>query len=248
MELIKKKTYKLFYGGCDMNGDIKLGKLAELFSELADEQVDELTEYYPFLYDKNKRWILVRYHFEIKRLIKAEETFTVSTYQSHYSKFTCIRSYSVNDVYGTQIISADCQWVMIDAASGRICTVPKEYSTLTNCIDAAKKELVRLDDFEIEYEQELAMRYDDYDYNNHVNNTKYFSFITEPKNNLAMTWKNLKRIDINYRQGMAMGCIYKMGILQERNNDEITVFQKFYKGNETSAIMKCVWQLNEVER
>jgi acyl-ACP thioesterase len=130
-ELTKSTNHKFFYGSCDPNGAVKLNKLADVFAQLADEQVDEIKIRYPFLNNSRYRWILVRYHMEIRRMLFAEEPLSILTYQSQYTKYMCLRDYTVTDSSGKEPIFAQCQWVLVDQETGHIVSVPREYESLT---------------------------------------------------------------------------------------------------------------------
>ncbi len=244
MDLIKSKTYKLFYGSCNMDGDLKLNKLADIFSELADEQVDELKSYYPFLNIKQYRWILVCYNIQIKRMIRAGELFKISTYQSFYSKYTCIRDYIVENESGEQIIFAACQWVMKDDKCGRICPVPKEYDDLTTGLGKEKRiELPKIEDFTCSKAFKLHNRYDDYDYNGHVNNAKYFSFVADEHIPFEKSNYCICDIDINYKAGMNYGNNYMICNEICGKDNEILLYQKIFDENTTAALMRSTWKL-----
>lgn len=244
MDLIKSKTYKLFYGSCNMDGDLKLNKLADIFSELADEQVDDLKSYYTFLNNKQYRWILVRYNIQIKHMIHAGEIFKISTYQSFYSKYTCIRDYIVENKNGEEIIYAACQWIMKDDKCGRICAVPKEYENLTASLGKEKRsELPKIEEFACTKAFKLHNRYDDYDYNRHVNNAKYFLFITDEHIPFEKSKYRVCDIDTNYKAGMIYGNKYMICNEIRERNDEILLYQKIFDENTTAALMRSIWKL-----
>lgn len=241
MKLVKSRTYKLFYGSCNINGDLKLNKLADIFSELADEQVDELKSVYPFLNNHQNRWILVRYHIQIGRMIHAEEVFSVNTYQSYYSKYSCLRDYIVEDESGKRIISAVCQWVMKNMETRRIIAVPKEYCTLTAEKCGEKRpELPKIEEFTCTETFKLKPRYDDYDYNGHVNNAKYFSFLEDGQSYIDRTKYRIAEIDINYKTGMIYGKDYMICSQTNETDNGMILNQKIFD-SDTAALMRSKW-------
>ncbi len=245
MDLVKNGTYTLFPGSCDINGDVKLFRLAEIFSQLADEQVDDLKQTYPFLANSEHRWILVRYRISINRMMKSEETFTISTYQSYYSKYLCIRDYIVKDEYGETRITAQCDWILRSNSTGKISAIPEAYKDLTYQPTSEKMRKVdKIHDLDHRSMRSFPIqtRYTDYDYNQHVNNAVYFSYIVNNQVPLDPSKFTLKKVDISYKFGMLFENAYKMCYEFTQENNTLMLYQKIYNEEHTAAIIMTEWE------
>ena len=245
MNLIKNGTYTLFPGSCDINGDVKLYRLAEIFSQLADEQVDDLKQEYPFLSDSDHRWILVRYRISINRMIRSEETFTISTYQSHYSKYLCVREYIVKDARGETRITAQCDWILKNSETGRISAIPEAYSDLTyrpKQDKTGKLDKIRDRDHSLMRSFPIQTRYTDYDYNQHVNNAVYFSYIVNNQVPIDPNKFKLKKVDISYKFGMLFENAYQMCYEFTQKDHILVLYQKIYNEEHTAAIIVTEWE------
>lgn len=245
MDLIKNGTYTLFPGSCDINGDVKLFRLAEIFSQLADEQVDDLKQEYPFLSDDDHRWILVRYRISIDRMMKSEETFMISTYQSYYSKYLCVRDYIVKDECGETLITAQCDWILRSSTSGKISAIPEAYKDLTyrpNQNKLRKAGKIQDLDHNLMRSFPIQTRYTDYDYNQHVNNAVYFSYIVNNQVPIDPNKYKLKNVDISYKFGMLFENKYQMCYEFKRESNILMLYQKIYNEEHTAAIIKTEWE------
>ena len=245
MDLIKSGTYTLFPGSCDINGDVKLFRLAEIFSQLADEQVDDLKQTYPFLSESEHRWILVRYRISIKSIMKSEETFTISTYQSHYSKYLCVRDYVVKDEHGKTRITAQCDWILRSSNTGKISAIPEAYKELTYRSEMEKMrkaDKIRDLDHCSMRSFPIQTRYTDYDYNQHVNNAVYFSYIVNNQVPIDPNKFELKNVDISYKFGMLFENSYRMCYEFTQTDDKLLLYQKIYNEEHTAAIIMTEWK------
>ena len=244
MGRVKTGYYRLFAGGCDLKSNVKFNKLAEIFSQLADEQVEELKQEHPFLNQNESRWILVRYNIEVKKMIAMGELIKISTYQSSYSKYVCIRDYIVQDESGAILMFAQCQWVMRNEANGKICAIPQEYAALSSKREAEGfPTLAKI--HEPEYPKEAALdlqtRFYDYDFNGHVNNSVYFSYILNEQFPIDLHRYQIKNIDINYKSGMVFGKTYHLLTQEAQEEGGIALYQKICNDSDIAAVMITHW-------
>lgn len=245
MGKIKTEEYQLFAGGCDIKSNVKFNKLAEIFSQLADEQVEELKHEYPFLNQNDAHWILVRYNIQINRMIPLGEAVTIATYQSSYSKYVCIRDYIVTDHAGEVLMLAQCQWVLRNESTGKICAIPQEYATLTT--QRVQQGFPPLDKIhEPNYSEErsfaLQTRFYDYDFNGHVNNSVYFSYILNDQFPVDLQRYRIRTIDIHYKSGMVYGNSYRLVTEEQDEENGLALYQKIYQGSDTAAVMITHWE------
>lgn len=244
MGKVKTGYYRLFAGGCDLKSNVKFNKLAEIFSQLADEQVEELKQAYPFLNQNDSRWILVRYNIEVKKMIAMGERIKISTYQSSYSKYVCIRDYIVQDESGTILMFAQCQWVMRNETNGKICAIPEEYATL-----CSKREeegfpiLIKIHEpgYRSDGEFDLHTRFYDYDFNGHVNNSVYFSYILNEQFPIDLHRYRIRNIDINYKSGMEYGKSYHLLTQEVQEEGGIALYQRICNDSDIAAVMITHW-------
>ena len=91
----------------------------------------------------------------------------------------------------------------------------------------------------------VQTRYTDYDYNQHVNNAVYFSYIVNNQVPIDPNKFELKNVDISYKFGMLFENSYRMCYEFTQKEDKLMLYQKIYNEEHTAAIMMTEWEENK---
>lgn len=179
-----KKEYVVKSYEADCHGFLRILTLMNILQDIACENADVLGFGFIDCHKHNLTWVGSNYLIKIERLPRIDEHFVIETWPAVGKLWGAIRDFCLKDADGNIIAVASSQWVLIDCERRRPVALSKhfpEYSFLD--------ERVMKDDFhklpEIEnpdFVTEFAVRFDDIDVNNHVNNAVYPVWASESLN------------------------------------------------------------------
>ena len=90
-------------------------------------------------------------------------------------------------------------------------------------------------------EFDLHTRFYDYDFNGHVNNSVYFSYILNEQFPIDLHRYQIRNIDINYKSGMEYGKSYHLLTQEVQEQGGIALYQKICNDSDTAAVMITHW-------
>lgn len=179
-----KKEYVVKSYEADCHGFLRILTLMNILQDIACENADVLGFGFKECHKHNTTWVGSNYLVKINRLPRIDEHFVIETWPAVGKLWGAIRDFCIKDISGNIIAAASSQWVLIDCERRRPVALSKyfpEYKFLD--------ERVMEDDFhklpEIEnpdFVTEFAVRFDDIDVNNHVNNAVYPLWASESLN------------------------------------------------------------------
>lgn len=171
--LTRPHTVKIYE--CDRTKRLRLHCLFNLFQDVADEHADSLGVGYDFCLSRGIGWVGANYHLKIDRLPQWRESFTLSTWASGKTAVSGIREFKAVVASGETLFYASSQWALIGLETMRPVSVAKnltDYVLHTERVIDTTFPAVPLperDDAAVEF----AVRCDDIDINDHVNNAVY---------------------------------------------------------------------------
>ena len=174
---IKKfeKEYDVKSYECDKNGEMRLLTLMNVFQDIADGHASALGIGIEHCLSHGLAWIGSDYVISIERLPQWHEKIRIATWPAVEKKIGAIRDFLVFDEKGQVIIRASSQWILINYKKRRPVSL-RENLPEYHVID----ERALFTDFpkieacgEINFRCDFAIRFDDIDINNHVNNSVY---------------------------------------------------------------------------
>ena len=164
------KTYE-----CQADGNIKIPLLMQYLQEIAALHAEQLCLGFGKMNEINSYWVLSNLRIEIDRFPKWNDTITIKTWPSGYTRLMARREFVGKDRYGCELLRASSEWMVLDRQKNR----PKNLFRLELGLPksgpkAISGELSRLEprDSYSDVEQ-MRVPYSSIDLNGHVNNTEY---------------------------------------------------------------------------
>lgn len=239
------KQFKIPYYDVDKEGNIEEINILKYFGETSSEETDNLLE--ESEKTENFGWMLYRWKVEIVRYAKVKEDVSVKTWVSKVDRFYAYREFTMTDAKGHILAKASTVWIGVDMVKKRPIRIPKDYSNQMNILGdpnfedfSAFKEEVHIDDY-----SDFKVRRSDIDYNQHVNNTKYLSWLLESiPDNIYDNYK-LYGFEIIYKKEIKYGDIISTGFQLESEDDERVDFTHIitdYDKSEEHSFGKTIWK------
>ena len=159
----------------DCHGFLRLLTLMNYLQDIACENAEALGFGFVACAEQNLTWVGSNYLVKIKRLPRIDEHFTIETWPSGTKLWGGVRDFNIKNANGEIIVSAISQWVLIDVEKRRPVILSKyfpEYKVLNErALDDDFTKFAELKN--PDSVMEIAVRFDDIDVNNHVNNAVY---------------------------------------------------------------------------
>ncbi len=179
-----KKRYEhldyVDYYSSDQNKNAKLSGILQVTQRAGNEQMNSERPTYDEIVAEGKAFMLSRIDFEIKKPVKCDEMYTVSSWPCEGKRATFPRNYTM-EKDGEQVVVMSSYWALVDIESRGI--LKYEDIDMSNYYMGEFIEL-RKDKFKIPRDMELAevgkkeIMYCDLDGNGHMNNTYYMDVIS----------------------------------------------------------------------
>lgn len=164
------KTYE-----CQADGNIKINLLMQYLQEIAAIHAEQLCLGFGKMNEIDSYWVLSNLRIEIDRFPKWNDTITVKTWPSGYTRLMARREFVGKDQYGRDLLRAGSEWMVLDRQKNR----PKNLFRLELGLpksgpNAISGELSRLEP-QCSYSdiEQVRVPYSSIDLNGHVNNTEY---------------------------------------------------------------------------
>lgn len=181
--MLKKleKEYSIRSYECDRSGGLRLVTLMNIFQDMADSHAGEMGLGLDYCLSRGLAWVGSNYQIQIKRQPCFHEHIKVVTWPAVEKKLGAVRDFAVFDQNGENIINASSQWILIDFNKKRpVClrdNLP-EYSVIPE--RSIETEFPKIAEPEkVDCRAEFNVRFDDIDFNDHVNNAVYPLWATE---------------------------------------------------------------------
>lgn len=176
-----RKTFQIPYYESDKNRKATTLSILKYLGETSGAHTDSLGFNVENLKKTNYGWMLNRWKVRIDRYPNVNEVITIETWSSGIDRFYATREFIIYDEESLEIGRASTVWIFIDMLKKRPVRIPIDFVEKIKPIDERtfnefydfKKDIIAKSyiDFHV--------RRSDIDYNNHVNNTKYLSWMLE---------------------------------------------------------------------
>jgi len=170
-----QKEYFIRSYECDKHGNLRLLTLMNILQDAADSHADALGLGYEYCVSRQLAWVAANYHVKIFRAPKIHEPVVITTWPSEERKLSVVRDYEMADKDGNILVQASTQWVLINIENKRPQAIRAnlpEYQVVSEKADNFEfTKLILPETFDLY--KEIAVRFDDIDVNNHVNNAVY---------------------------------------------------------------------------
>ena len=201
------KQYALRTYECDKNNNLRLIALMNILQDMADSHATSLGLGLEFCLKHGLAWVGSAYHLQINRLPVLHETITVETWPCEQRLLGAVREFMIKTTTGETLIKASSLWILIDFARKRPVSLREHLPQYTILPEHAfESDFAKLPEVETpDYMKHFAVRFDDIDVNNHVNNAVYPLWASEavpPEMRLNHT---PTEIEINFKKECRFG-------------------------------------------
>ena len=214
-----------------------MGEIATLHSDEIGLTIDDLRE-------NNYGWMLNRWKVKINDYPFARDTIKIETWASDFRKFYANREFKILDNHNKELVKASSIWIFLDMIKKRPIRVTdniiKGYGMEGDILFSEFYDFNN--PFETEKGLEFRVRKSDIDYNNHVNNVKYFQWMLESLPTYIDEEYKLKEFEILYKKEVGLGSLINSSYYVESNSDEIILLHKIEEQGDIRACGRTIWK------
>lgn len=176
-----RKTFEIPYYDTDKYRRATPMAMLTYLGEISGSHTDSIGFSVDKLQELNYGWVLNRWKVRILRYPNVKEKITIETWTSSIDRFYATREFIIYDENDIEIGRASTVWIFLNMQKKRPIRIPVEFIQVVNPIE--EKTFEDFYDFKkemnVEEYMDFYVRRSDIDYNNHVNNTKYLSWMLE---------------------------------------------------------------------
>lgn len=232
-----KKEYVVKSYEADCHGFLRLLTLMNLLQDAATESANILGFGFEKCAELGLTWFGSDYFIQIDRLPKMSESFVIETWPAETKLWGAIRDFKIYDSCGKEIIKVSSQWVLIDLARMRPVPLSKyfpDYEPLAErALPVEFMKIKEPDTFCVE--DEIKVRFDDIDINNHVNNSIYPLWASECVDTDYRMRHCPAEIEINFKKS----AVYGENVLILTSLDKDESFHSIRKTDRTTELSRC---------
>lgn len=218
-----RKAFQIPYFDTDKYSRATPITILKYLGETSGAHTDSIGFTVDKLKDLNYGWMLNRWKVQIFRYPKVYENIIIETWTSSVDKFYATREFIIYDEESMEIGRASTIWIFLNMEKKRPTRIPVEFIEAINPIEEKifedyynfKKEI------HIEKYIDFYVRRSDIDYNNHVNNTKYLSWMLESIPEYVYQNYILDEFEILYKKETVYGNTVLSGSGEIDNSDGI---------------------------
>lgn len=202
-----KKTFQIPYYESDKNRKATTLSILKYLGETSGAHTDSLGFNVENLKKTNYGWMLNRWKVRIDRYPNVNEKITIETWSSGVDRFYATREFIIYNEEKVEIGRASTVWIFIDMTRKRPVRIPADFIQKIKPIrERAFSEFYDFKkDVDIKDYIDFHVRRSDIDYNNHVNNTKYLSWMIETIPELVYENYMLHEFEIIYKKETIYG-------------------------------------------
>jgi acyl-ACP thioesterase len=153
----------------------------------------------------NFNWVLMQKQMNVYRLPKMGERVRVGTYPAGFYRFFAYRDYAVFDDEGEVLATSASKWLLIDLDSRKIVTIPdfvqaikKDCPPEAQCLPRPRNRLQKFG--QADYQAEFRVNWHDLDFNEHLNNVHYITWMLEALPKEVLQGQQLQILNIMYKE------------------------------------------------
>lgn len=237
-----EKSYQVRTYETDKNKILRIPTLLNIFQEAADGSARELGLGMEFCLDRGFAWVGSNYHIKINRLPKIHENIKIQTWPSAEKMLGAIRDFAVYDESGEILITASSQWILIDFEKKRPLSLKNnlpQYQVIPErSLDTDFAKIA--EPVNINCRREFAVRFDDIDINNHVNNAVYPLWASEAVGEEFRLTHEPREIEIAFKKECHYGERVE-ALTQTEDTLSTTIIKSLTDGRELARI-KILWK------
>lgn len=218
MNRLWKKEYNLRASDFDKFSQIKPSAVLDLFQDAAGQHANELGVGFDEMIQRSYLWVLTRIKFKIISQPKSYQKVVVKTWPLEPHRLNYRREYCIENEIGERLIVGSSEWVVIDSEERRLVSAPDLYpfSDGFHPETMFEEKIGKIRNFEENGTPYVVNAgFSELDVNNHVNNTKYASYVLDAINPSETDEPEIFQID--YRKEVLQGTRLKIYHAKEDN-------------------------------
>lgn len=177
------KKFYVGYSDVDSNDKCRLSRILDLCQNVATIHSDGIGYGTKGMMDRGWAWLVTGLKLRIFEYPIADREIECTTWSRGLRGVTAKRAYDIFDDKGKRIIIGDSSWALFNLKEQKLMRVPEEMEKAYNKIDRNMFEgepETKIKDNDItENEKEFVVGKRDIDTNLHMNNARYFDYISE---------------------------------------------------------------------
>lgn len=192
----------------DINQELKISSLMMMFQNLSVMGAEICDVGKDKTLDQGFIWVFSKLKFDIKRMPKYLEEVCLYTYPNKLMHFIYPRTFEIKDLDGNLLVKATSLWCLIDINERKI-IMPSQLNLSVETNDLADP-IEKIIPKEVTLKEERIVRYSDIDVNRHLNNVKYFDFISDLYDSKFFFNNRIKKVNIVFHKEVKENDVLKI--------------------------------------
>ena len=187
---------------CNWKGELSLSHVVGIMM-LASRKQERSLAHPDLIYQKGLSWIVIQNQLTVNRLPKLEEEIIIETEPIGYNKFFTFRRYTILSLDEEVLVDALTTFSMINIEERKLISLDEEVLSeypIENKKDTRRNPRVPKIDLDNANVQTYRVRLNDIDYNQHVNNAKYFDWVMDSLGMEFVGSHRLKSVLVKYEK------------------------------------------------
>jgi medium-chain acyl-[acyl-carrier-protein] hydrolase len=188
-------------------------------------------------------WVLNQMDVRFQKRPGIGDRVTITTGPTGKDRLFTYRDYKMKDQFGNKILEASSKWIIFDIEARKLASYPpdiEDYLLLSNDFDKLERPArlrVKID--RVDYENVRTVRFHELDFNGHMSNNIYFTWLLDAMPDEYLRDKDIRRLNVIFKAEAVYGDKVKVEIQQL---DERNFLHQLRKGEEILTQAHSVWE------
>ncbi|MDF7627145.1 thioesterase [Lactobacillaceae bacterium L1_55_11] len=242
MATVFEMQHTVEYYEVDLNGRLTLPTIVNL-AVLASKKQGDFLGIGPNEHQAmGLGWIILQYDLKIKRRPVANEEITIQTSAGEANPFFVRRWFKILDEQGNELVHIDSIWAMIDVHKRHMVRLPADQVKKYDAIPTKQVPRIpapaKIGPDEKFKELPYRVRYLDIDANQHVNNSKYFTWMMDVLGPEFLKHHEVTHIDLKFENEVALGHVIESQVVVDGEHSR----HRIMNGDVVSAEAEFDWR------
>lgn len=240
-----RHSYVLIAGESNAEGRMPLTLVTERIIEVATEHANALGIGYATLIKENIGWVLSRLSIEMLRFPVINEKYTFTTWIESYNRRFSERNFEISDGDGNTIGYARTVWVAMDFVSRTVADLNKfgQEAFLLGNLPCPIDKAPRIPSLPEGCQREsYTFRYQDIDFNRHVNTVRYIDLILNHWSLEHHDINIVRRFDIMFHHECHFGECVELRIAESGETCPGTICEIVLPNGAKAVTARLIWQ------
>lgn len=245
MGRIYNQDYTINYFDSDLFQNAKITSILRFFENNAVMQSESLEIGLDYYEQEGVIWVLHKWDVKINRIPKFKEKINVTTQPYSFRGFYAYRYYEVLDSKGEKIITANTEWLFLNAVKKRPIKIISEMYNKYGLTEEDNKPLkIRDINAPENYSEEktFSVRRSDIDSNHHVNNIQYVEWAVEAVPDEIILRYDLTDLIVVYKKEANPESEIFSRIKVEKSDNRLICHHLISDKEKDVCVMETVWE------